>query len=164
MTGKQGSNQYTKAKELGLPKPTYDTSTWGLHGAALWDTEQRSLNAKKHGLGGYRENAGRSQKHRVTDSFGKETVLQSSYELTCSQLLNELNIQWVRPKALKYDGRNYFPDFYLPEYDLYLDPKNAYKATLDQEKIRKVCEQNKVKVVILLQEQLTLEYIKSLCN
>jgi len=110
-------------------------------------------------IGGYRDNAGRSKKFRVNDSYGKEVVLQSTYELRCSEILNELNIAWVRPKALKYDGRNYFPDFYLPDFDVYLDPKNSYKAKLDFEKIEKVKEQNKVKVLILLDEQLNSEYI-----
>ena len=61
-----------------------------------------------------------------------------------------MSINWVRPKALKYDGRNYFADFYLPDYDLWLDPKNNYKALLDAEKIQKVIEQNNVKLFILL--------------
>ena len=75
-----------------------------------------------------------------------------------------MSINWVRPKALKYDGRNYFADFYLPDYDLWLDPKNNYKALLDAEKIRKVIEQNNVKLFILLEHQLTTEFIKGLCS
>jgi hypothetical protein len=58
--------------------------------------------------------------------------------------------------------KNYFADFYLPEYDLYLDPKNDYKAKLDADKIRKVIEQNNVRVFVLLKTQLTKEYITSL--
>lgn len=112
-------------------------------------------------IGGYRPNAGRSKKYRVNDSFGRETVLQSSYELSCSEILNEMNIKWIRPRALKYDNRNYFADFYLIDYGVYLDPKNNYKAKLDHEKICKVMEQNNVKVIVLLQEQLTKEFIAS---
>lgn len=112
--------------------------------------------------GGYRENAGRSKKFKVLDSFGKETTLQSSFELRCSEILNELQIKWIRPKALKYDGRNYFADFYLIDFNLYLDPKNEYKAKLDKEKIEKVKKQNNTKVEILLEHQLTLNYISSL--
>lgn len=118
--------------------------------------------AKTRKFGGYRENAGRSKKFRVKDSFGKETVLQSTYELKCSQLLDEMAIKWVRPGALKYDGRNYFADFYLPDYDIYLDPKNNYKARIDAKKIQKVIEENEIKLFVLLQEQLTKEYLASL--
>lgn len=128
-------------------------------GCCAWSKEKRSLEAKKRNFGGYRENAGRSQKYKVVDSYGKETTLQSSYELRCSIILNELGIKWVRPKALKYDNKNYFADFYLPDHDIYLDPKNNYKAKQDREKINKVVEQNKVKVFVLLDKQLTHEFI-----
>lgn len=164
MLGKKGGNQYTKAKKLGLPKPDYDTSNWKVGGCCAWTTEQRSENAKKHGFGGYRENAGHSKKFKVIDSFGKETTLQSTYELRCSNILNELCIKWLRPKALKYDGRNYFADFYLPELDIWLDPKNNYKAKQDQEKINKVIEQNNVRLFVLLEHQLTKEYIGRLAE
>jgi hypothetical protein len=118
-----------------------------------------SIAAKKNSFGGYRENAGRSKKFRVVDSFGKETVLQSSYELECFNILTELNIKWVRPKALKYNNRNYFADFYLTDHKIYLDPKNDYKAKQDKEKIEAVMNENDVKVFVLLKEQITKEYI-----
>lgn len=114
--------------------------------------------------GGYKENAGRSKKFKVVDSYGKSVCLQSTYELQCSEILNELNIRWIRPAHIKYDNKKYFPDFYLPEHDLYLDPKNDYKAKLDQEKIEKVIAQNNVRVVILLQHQLTKDFLKGLCS
>lgn len=147
----QNGNAVSKAKE-GKP-PT---------GCAAWSREKRSVEAKKLGLGGYRERAGRSQKFRVLDSFGKETVLQSSFELKCSEVLNALGINWVRPGALKYDSKNYFADFYLVDYDIWLDPKNAYKAKMDHDKINKVIDQNQVNLYVLLEEQITEEYITSL--
>jgi hypothetical protein len=122
----------------------------------------RAAAAKSQGFGGYRENAGRSQKHKVLDSFGNQVTLQSSYELECSEILNKLNIKWIRPKSLIYDNRRYFPDFYLPEHDLYLDPKNDYLAKQDAKKIACVCEQNDVQVIILTKDLLNEGYIKSL--
>lgn len=135
-----------------------------LTGVAVWTSQQRSDNAKLHKTGGYRENAGRGKKFKVLDSFGKETTLQSSYELICSEILNELSIKWIRPKALKYDGKNYFADFYLTDFDIWLDPKNSYKAKLDQEKIQKVIDQNNVRLFVLLREHLTKEYIANLIS
>jgi hypothetical protein len=114
---------------------------------------------KRLGGGGYRENAGRSKKFKVFDSFGNPTTLQSSYELECSVILDKMGIKWNRPKALKYGNRNYFADFYLPEYDVYLDPKNNYKAKLDAEKIASVIAENGVKLFVLLKEQITEDYI-----
>lgn len=116
----------------------------------------------KHG--GYRENAGHSKKFRVTDSFGKETTLQSTYELECSEVLNKMNVKWNRPKAMKYGGRNYFADFYLPEYDVYLDPKNNYKAKLDAEKIALVIKENNVKLFVLLKEQINEQSLRSILD
>jgi hypothetical protein len=126
-------------------------------------TEEHRKNSSKGG--GYRENAGRSKKFKVKDSFGKEVTLQSSYELKCSQLLNDMSIQWVRPSYLKYDvTRKYFPDFYLIEYDLYLDPKNSYLAKIDKDKIDKVIKFNNVKVYILTEEKITKEYLEMLLS
>ena len=127
-----------------------------------WTKDQRSKNAKEKNFGGYRQNAGRSKKYKVIDSFGKETCLQSSYEMKCADILQSLSIKWNRPGSLKYNNRNYFADFYLPEYDIYLDPKNSYKARLDKEKIDAVIQQNNVKVFVLLKEQITEEYISSI--
>lgn len=132
-------------------------------GCANWTSEQRSKEAKKQGFGGYRENSGRSKKYYVDDSNGKNTCLQSSYELRCATILDELNIHWIRPKHLKYtiDGtvKKYFPDFYLKDYDVYLDPKNDFLITKDTRKIQLVCEQNNVNVMILSNDNLTQEAI-----
>ena len=65
----------------------------------------------------------------------KGVLLDSSWELALAQRLDELNVQWIRPEPIQWQDENgtshhYFPDFYLPEFDLYLDPKNpaAIKA------------------------------------
>lgn len=126
--------------------------------------QKLSESAKRQGFGGYRENAGKSKKFKVVDSFGKETTLQSSYELKCSEILDKLKIKWNRPKAMKYSGRNYFADFYLPDYDIFLDPKNSYKAKLDANKIAAVIAENNVRLYVLLEAQITEEYLTSICR
>jgi hypothetical protein len=114
-------------------------------------------------IGGYREGAGRSKKFKVFDSYCKEVVLQSSYELICSQILNKLKIKWIRPKCLYYDNnRRYYPDFYLPDLDIYLDPKNDYKIKLDEEKINKVKQQNNIKLYVINKNQLNDSWFCSL--
>jgi hypothetical protein len=165
MLGKKGSNQYIKAEILGLEKPSYDRSHLPPAGCAAWSKEKRSQAAKDQGWGGYRENAGRSKKFKIKDSFGKEVVLQSSYELKCSEILDEMKIKWIRPSYLKYDDtRKYFPDFYLLDYDIYLDPKNSYLAQMDQDKIDKVIKTNNVKVYILTEENINREYLNMLVS
>lgn len=125
----------------------------------LAQKEHLSKHAKLNGYGGYRENAGRSKKFKVYDSFGNQTTLQSTYEYACFEILCELEIRWIRPKALKYDNKNYFADFYLVDFDIWLDPKNSYKALQDANKIQKVIEQNNIKLFVLLKEQITKQYI-----
>ena len=115
-------------------------------------------------MGGYRKNAGRSKKFKVSDSFGVSVTLQSTYELRCAEILDFLNINWLRPKSLLYDNRKYYADFYLPDYDIYLDPKNSYKAVLDDSKIKAVIEQNNVRLFILLEHELTNERILELTS
>jgi hypothetical protein len=170
MTGKRAWNKgLTSATDPRVAAGTEQlkktlAETGKLVGAALWTTEERRAHALRCGFGGYQPMAGRSKKYRVVDSFGKEVLLQSSYELRCMEILNSLSIRWIRPKCLKYDNRRYFADFYLVDYDIYLDPKNPYKARLDVEKINKVIDQNQVMLHVLLEEDLTEDKILSLVS
>jgi len=132
------------------------------HGCCAWTKQQRSENAKQMGFGGYRPNAGRSKKFPVIDSQGTHTTLQSTYELECYNILTDLKIRWMRPKALKYNGKNYFADFYLIDFDIWLDTKNDYKAKLDEPKINAVIQQNNVKLFVLLKPQITKDFIANL--
>lgn len=75
----------------------------------------------------------------------KEVLIESSWEKEIADILTENNIEWTRPKFIKWidsEGktRRYFPDFYLPRFDLYLDPKNPYCMKQDEEKMMKVME------------------------
>ena len=70
----------------------------------------------------------------------KGILLDSSWELELAKRLDFLNINWIRPKNLKWKDQNgiehnYFPDFYLIDYDLYLDPKNPAAFINQKEKI-----------------------------
>lgn len=74
-----------------------------------------------------------------TKKDGTKLLLDSSWEESLAKRLDNLNINWVRPGPLKWIDkenkvRNYFPDFYLLDYDLYLDPKNpaAYKQQIEK--------------------------------
>ena len=45
--------------------------------------------------------------------------------------------------------------------NIILDPKNNYKAKQDEEKIKKVIEQNDVKVFVLTKDMLNIEFLTS---
>lgn len=71
----------------------------------------------------------------------KGILLDSSWELALAKRLDELNIEWCRPEPLEWvdnDGmvHNYFPDFYLPKHDLYIDPKNPHAIEVQKDKIK----------------------------
>lgn len=70
----------------------------------------------------------------------KNVVLQSSWEVEVADWLGDNDIVWIRPKAVpwvdsKGKTHRYYADFYLPEHDLYIDPKNPWVIKLHQEKI-----------------------------
>lgn len=101
--------------------------------------------------------------------------LDSRYELEVAKSLDENSIEWTRPNYLIWQddsGRKhrYYPDFYLPKYNVYLDPKNDFLINCatkrfcitDVEKISKVSEQNNVKIVILDKNNLNWQNIKNL--
>lgn len=105
----------------------------------------------------------------------KDFTFFSSYEFKVAQSLDNNNIRWVQPKRLKYiDNKNklhyYTADFYLPDYDIYLDPKNDFLINnenpilgyKDIDKIKWVMEQNNVKILVLNKNQLTWNEINKL--
>lgn len=69
----------------------------------------------------------RRLKRAVTSYRG--VLLDSSWEVALARRLDELGVQWIRPEPLPWTDdmgirHHYFPDFYLPDFDLYIDPKN----------------------------------------
>lgn len=160
---KINNNQYTKAKSLGLEIPINSNkgrigSSFSGKTHSLEVKEKLSMAAKRRNLGGVR------QSKRISY---KDKILGSSYELKLAISLDENNIKWNTCKKFNYVdkfGRNrtYQPDFYLEDYDLYLDPKNDFLINninpalgfTDKEKIESVCEQNNIKVLILDKNQL----------
>lgn len=69
------------------------------------------------------------------DSFGKKFYYDSNWEIAMARSLDAAGIKWARPnKFILSDGRAYTPDFYIPEYDVYVDPKakrpNYYRQSV----------------------------------
>ena len=72
---------------------------------------------------------------------GTIVMLDSSWEEALAKRLDNTGVEWIRPEEpipyIASDGKqhNYFPDFYLPEQDLYLDPKNPAAMNAQKEKL-----------------------------
>lgn len=104
-----------------------------------------------------------------------DVKLDSSYEVAVAKSLDENGVKWERCERFKYHDMNnrlhyYTPDFYLPDYNVYLDPKNDFLINninpnlgfSDKEKIEWVVNQNNVKVLILDKDHLTWDNILKL--
>ena len=76
-----------------------------------------------------------------TQVDGTQVLLDSSWEESLARRLDSLDVVWIRPaKPIQWvdvlgKTHNYFPDFYLPIQDLYLDPKNPHAAFVQKEKL-----------------------------
>ena len=77
----------------------------------------------------------------------------SRWEANFVRLLNFLDITWeYQPKTFNLMTQNYTPDFYLPQYDLYVEIKNFlsdYSAVRDQ-KFRQLYPH--LKLLLILKE------------
>lgn len=139
------TNQYTKAEKLGLDKPKMSEETKKIISRKSkqikWseDKKKRHSNTMKNVV---RENpdsySSSNVNGRVKKVNYKGIILDSSWELLVAKFFDENDIIWERPKiGIEYNWENdihvYYPDFYLPKFDLYIEVK-GYKRERDQYK------------------------------
>ena len=134
------ANQYTKAKSLGLPIPIGPHS--GKPGFFTGNKHTEETKRKQ------RESALKSPHRRLRKKMIEYNgiMLDSSWEVELAKRLDEQHIKWERPGPIKWideDGsiHNYFPDFFLPDYNLYLDPKNPHAYKVQEKKINQLKKQ-----------------------
>lgn len=86
--------------------------------------------------------------------------VQGTWERDIAIKLKELGITWIKSKkkeyTLKYEIngkiRNYTPDFYLPDYDVWLEIKGFWWGN-DKEKMRIVKEQHPEKNIRIIEKE-----------
>lgn len=112
---------------------------------------------------------GQKHTHRstITNLKGESFTSESSYEVMLSAIFNSLNVLWVRPDFVWYTDskgrkRRYYPDFYLPDFDIYFDPKNEYLIKTDIDKINRASEENNILVIIVGINHINVDTIKGL--
>lgn len=149
---KNFENQYTKAKKEGREIPVSKTKGKVGHFFGKTHTEKtKQLMREKALLSSHRR-----LKKGIVEYNG--IILDSSWELELAKRLDYLNIKWIRPKPIPWKdlngvNHNYFPDFYLPLFDLFLDPKNLYVFKLQQEKLKILLSQyNNIRFLTSLKE------------
>lgn len=96
-----------------------------------------------------------SKRSEYRKKDGTIVLMDSSWEVACAAKLDELHVSWVRDpemkifyRDIKLRERKYIPDFYLPDYDIYLEVK-GYWTDSAKWKMRDVCSRNPGKIKIL---------------
>ena len=86
--------------------------------------------------------------------------VQGTWQLKYAVYLNQNNISWIRSRKVNLKYRlhqddylhTYYPDFYLPEQDAYIEIKGRYQQQ-QRIKMERVIQQNKDKTIKLVFKQ-----------
>jgi hypothetical protein len=146
MLGKKGSNQFTKAKELGLPIPimTKETIMKGIEtkrkNGTLNKTQIQKNNtsiAMKKAVEKYPESYTSSNRGRTKQIEIDGIKLQGQWEVDFYLWAKNKGLNPQRPtQGFKYiwnGERTYYPDFYIESLDLYVEVK-GYETDRDRAK------------------------------
>jgi len=96
-----------------------------------------------------------SKRSLYTTVDGFDVMMDSTWEVALAKKLDELGIKWRRDESMILEyrtvrgrKRKYIPDFYLPDYDLYVEVK-GYWTDAARYKMKDVVERNQVEMLIL---------------
>lgn len=144
-TGKPGKNQFSKARELGLEKPVISLESRLKRSEAakkqVWTEERRkklSLSmreAVKRNPESYTSN---NVCGRVKIEEYKNKKFHGKWEVLFAKWLDANEIIWEReiesfPYFWSNDWHLYFPDFFIPEYNVFVEIK-GYETDRDRSK------------------------------
>lgn len=154
MLGKIGSNQFLNAKKLGLEKPIVSVTTKEkLRNAAkskIWDDRARLKHsiAMKNAVEKNPESYTSSNRGRTKEIIYDGMKFQGNWELDFYKWCQSKNILCIRNiQGFEYiwnGKRTYYPDFYIPSLDLYVEVK-GYETERDKSKWS--CFPNKLYVI-----------------
>ena len=138
MLGKKGSNQFIK----GTAKPMTEEGREIIRKVnqnRSWTAEDRLKHSEsmKRAVNNNPEAYSSSNRGRVKQIIFEGVTFQGNWELDFYKWCVKQNIQCVRNnKGFKYEWngtRTYYPDFYLPEKEVYIEVK-GYKTERDSAK------------------------------
>ena len=96
-----------------------------------------------------------SKQSEYTRKDGSVVLMDSTWEVIMATRLDELEVNWERDPNMKLEyrtrggrKRNYIPDFYLPELDIYVEVK-GYWTDAARHKMKDVIRRNPDKICIL---------------
>lgn len=135
MLGKKGSNQYLKAKKLGLAKPILSDETRKKLSENAKNIEWTEEKRKKHSDSMVKAVQIHPESYIKNNVYGRVKIytykgckLKGTWELKTAEWLDSYGVTWINEQiAHKYiwkdKERLYYPDFYIPEYDFYIEVK-----------------------------------------
>ena len=98
----------------------------------------------------------------------KDISMDSSWEVDIAKWMDKNNITWIRSRKIVFlwsdkngNKRRYYPDFFLPKYNIYLDPKNKFLIEKDKYKIEAVQKENNIKIICDIKDGI-LDYLKTI--
>lgn len=133
--GHKGSNQFIKAKELNLSVPVVSDETKKKIG--IKSKNRKHTNESKEKI----SKSIRQAIYNNPESYSSSNVngrvkhyeyhgykLDGLWELIVAKYLDSINVKWIKPNyGFEYFWNDsthiYFPDFYLPEYNYYIEVK-----------------------------------------
>lgn len=139
------NNQYTKAQLLGLSKPEISEETREKLGRFWRGRKHTEEEKQKISTSMKRVVKERPESYSASNVNGRVKkveyngqIFDSSWEVIVAKFLDNNNIIWERPQiGFEYFWGNdihlYYPDFYIPSMDLYIEVK-GYKRERDDYK------------------------------
>lgn len=103
--------------------------------------------------------SGRVKRTEVIDSYGNKTKCIGNWEVLVSKYLTDNSIKWINHIEEKFyyewngSTHRYFPDFYLPDLDIYIEVKGFQRE-------RDVLKWNSVKERLIVIKQKEINDIK----
>jgi hypothetical protein len=141
MFGKLGGNQFTLAEKNNLEKPIVTQETRNRIGVSntgkLWTNETREklsnsmIEATRKYPESYSVNnvSGRTKMYKAIDTEGNLVNVKGTWEMLFAEYLNDNLIKWTNKIEEKFEyawegkTRIYYPDFYLNDYNTYIEVK-----------------------------------------
>ena len=132
---KTNSNQFTKAKNCGLPKPEVSQETRQKLSEKSKARRHTPESIEKIAMSMRRVVREKPESYSASNVNGRVKkveyngyILDSSWEVEVAKFLDSIGVEWERPIngfEYEYDGKThvYYPDFYLPNIDIYIEVK-----------------------------------------